>query len=248
MHKQRPSCLRFQRPSLTDGLRSQRRKLEVENEEDPEGPSTFLVVLTTLCVTRTKLGIAVPPGKPSDCHSLVETREYMSGTDCVARTTRLYTRQSFFGKDDTTRIEGAKEAPVAEVMTQAYTYMQQGWSELLAKGTLTVNAKPLRSISEQLRQGYAGGAAAADALPQWLAQPGAQRRFTLQKSRQGGSAALILVVEESADVEHPDDCEWVTIDTLVATAVDQEFHLAGALNTEGGDAVSNPHFILIILI
>ena len=200
-----------------------RRKLEVEGEDD--APSTFLVVMTTLTVTRTSVGV-VAPGKPFDCHSLLETREYMSGTDCIHSTRRVYTRQTFFGKDDTDRIAGVTDVLSADVIGHMHVYMRQAWTGLLAKGTVAAAAgAAIESAGLSV--------AAAEVVPHWLIKPGAQRRCTLQKSRQGGAPALVLNVEEQA----AEGGDWEVVETVAATYGDVEMWLAGALGTDGGDAL-----------
>ena len=104
--------------SLTGDCLVLKRKVEVESADDAR--PRFFVVITTLSVTRTPLSHAAP-GKPADCHSLLETRKYMSGTDCVARTRRVYTRQTFFGKDDPERIGGVKDVEPAEAVRLLHT-------------------------------------------------------------------------------------------------------------------------------
>eukprot|EP01043_Picozoa_sp_COSAG02_P030564 COSAG02_NODE_1957_length_10261_cov_51.399134_3_plen_958_part_00 len=198
-----------------------KRKLEVESDGD--GPPRFLTVLTTLCVTLSTLSTRVP-GKPPNCHSLLEMREYMSGTDCVARTRRVYTRQTFFGKDDPDRIDGVKDVASAEAVGLLHTYMRQDWTDVLANGTVTAAAgSALQDVDAE----------AAELVPHWLMEPAAQRRCKVQKSRQGGRDALQLVVEAQVDAS----AEWEVVETLTAAFGSSEFWVSGALTTESGDAL-----------
>jgi hypothetical protein len=200
-----------------------KRRLEVESDGD--GPPRFLVVLTTLSVTLSTLSTAVP-GKPPNCYSLLETREYMSGTDCVARTRRVYTRQTFFGKDDPDRIDGVKDVASGEAVGLLHTYMRQDWTEVLANGTVAAPASAAL-------QGAGLSAEAAELVPHWLMEPAAQRRCKVQKTRQRGQSALQLVVEEQVD----GSAEWEVVDTLTAAFGSSEFWVSGALTTESGDAL-----------
>lgn len=200
-----------------------KRKLEVESDGD--APPRFLTVLTTLSVTLSTLSNPVP-GKPPNCHSILELREYMSGADCVARTRRVYTRQTFFGKDDPDRIAGVKDVASAEAVGLLHTYLRQDWTEVLSNGTVTTAAGSV------LQDGGLD-ADAAELVPRWLMEPAAQRRCKVQQSRQGGRDALQLVVEAQVD----GSAEWEVVETLTAALGSSEFWVSGALTTESGDAL-----------
>lgn len=209
--------------SLTGDCLVFRRKIAVESDDD--GPSKFLVVMTTLAVTRTSLANPVR-GKPPDCHSLLETRQYMVGTEIVACTRRVYTRQSFFGKDIPDRIEGVEAVAPADAVGLLHEYMRQVWSEVLATGTMAAAASAALKSADL-------SAAAAETVPHWLIELAAQRRYSVRKSRQGGRSALQLVVEEQAE----GTAEWEVVETMAATTGCPEFWLSGALPSETGDAL-----------